>query len=455
MARSTVRDEALLEDVQDYSHAILAYTDGSGHPVNVATNFKTDPDRGVIVLDAPQIPEGPHVGAEVNVTFSHIRPYPGVGYDQRRYVSVWGTIAAADGTLEVTPSRTHGWDEERMSFFELCERSVPSAHEYMRKLSAERGEEVKPTLSLGWLFFLATRVPFLTATFVPVLLGAVIARSHGHSAWWLMLLALLGGSAIHLGLNVANDVSDATSGADEANVNPTMFSGGSRVIQYGLVSLKSMRITSLVCYAIGIAIGLYLTSVAGPQLLWIGAAGLFLSIFYTAPPFRLVHRGLGEICVALGFGPIMVLGTYYVIRGAASAGDGGLSFEALYASLPVALLIMLVLYVNQIPDRPADERAGKRTIVVRLGKSAIVTGYVLSVVATYALILVGAISGLMPIWTLLGLATIPLAVQVHKGISSHYESPYELMGAMGKNIQLHLFTGLALIVGYVIAIVVN
>ncbi len=442
MARSTVREDALLEDVADYTHAVLAYADRTGHPVNVATNFRTEATRGVIVLDAPQIPESPVAGSEVNVIFSHIRPYPGVGYDQRRYVSVWGTVSAVNGTLEVVPTRTHGWDEERMSFFELCERSVPTAHDYMRKLSAERGETVKPTMSLGWLFFLATRLPFLTATFVPVLLGAAIARAHGASAWWLTLLALLGASAIHLGLNVANDVSDATSGADEANVNPTMFSGGSRVIQYGLVSLKAMRVTSLVCYAIGIAIGLYLTTVAGPQLLWIGAAGLFLSIFYTAPPLRLVHRGLGDICVALGFGPIMVLGTYYVVA-------ERLSWEAFYASLPVAILIMLVLYVNQIPDRPADERSGKRTIVVRLPQSAIVTGYVVSVVATYALIVAGAITGVMPVWTLVALATAPLALQVYRGIGSHYDSPYELMGPMGKNIQLHLFTGVALIAGYV------
>ncbi|HWC13673.1 MAG TPA: 1,4-dihydroxy-2-naphthoate octaprenyltransferase [Actinomycetota bacterium] len=446
MARSTVRDHALFEDIAVYSHAVLAYTDDSGHPVNVATSFRGDEQRGVIVLDNPAIPLAPGPGAEVNVTFSHIRPYPSVGYDQRRYVSVWGTVSTANGTLEVTPSRTHGWDEERMSFFELCERSVPSAHRYLRKLSAERGETVKPTMALGWLFFLATRVPFLTATFVPVLLGAVIARADGYSAWWRMLLALIGASAIHLGLNVANDVSDATSGADDANVNPTMFSGGSRVIQYGLVSLRAMRVTSLVCYAIGIAVGLYLTALAGPQLLWIGAAGLFLSIFYTAPPLRLVHRGLGEICVALGFGPIMVLGTYYVIA-------ERLSFEALYASLPVGLLIMLVLYVNQIPDRPADEKAGKRTIVVRLGREAIVAGYAVSVAAAYLLIIAGAVFGVMPVGTLVALATIPLAVQVYRGIDSHYDSPYELMGAMGKNIQLHLFTGLALVAGYIIAIV--
>jgi 1,4-dihydroxy-2-naphthoate octaprenyltransferase len=115
---------------------------------------------------------------------------------------------------------------------------------------------------------------------------------------------------------------------------------------------------------------------------------------------------------------------------------------------------MLVLYVNQVPDRPADEKAGKRTIVVRLGKGAIVAGYVASVAVAFGLIAVGAVTGIMPVWTLLALATIPLALQVYKALSSHYESPYELMAGMGKNIMLHLFAGVGLIAGYVIDIVV-
>lgn len=444
MAKTTVRD--LFADVADYPHAIVAFTDATGHPVSAATNFEVDESRNVIRLAAPGLPALPAAGAEVNVTFSHIRPYPGVGYDQRRYVSVWGTVARANGTLEVTPVRSHGWDEERLSFFELCERSVPVAHAYLETLSAERGTEVKPTMPVGWLFFLATRLPFLTATIVPVLLGALVARSQGFSNWWFTVLALLGGSAIHLGLNIANDVSDATSGADEANVNPTMFSGGSRVIQYGLVSLRAMRIASTACYALGIAIGLFLLFQTGPELLWIGAAGLFLSLAYTAPPFRLVHRGLGELCVALGFGPIMVLGSYFVVA-------ERLNGEALYASLPVAILIMLVLYVNQIPDRPADAKTGKRTIVVRLPREAIITGYAASVAAAFGLILVGALTGVMPVWTLLALLAAPLALQVLKGISSYYESPYELMGPMGKNVALHFAAGMGLVAGYLLDVV--
>lgn len=444
MARSTVRSEALLEDIEPYSHAVIAYVDENGYPVNVATKFRTNRDKGTIELDRPSIPGDPTRAPEVNVIFSHVRPQPGVGYDQRRYVSVWGRIEAHNGTLELTPGRTHGWDEERMSFFELCERSVPAAHSYMRKLSAERGEDVKPTLSLGWLIFLATRVPFLTATIVPVLLGAVVARAHGFSAWWLTVLALVGGAAIHLGLNVANDVADA-GGTDDYNVNPTMYSGGSRVIQYGLVSVKAMRWTSIGCYAAGIAIGLFLAATQGWELLWIGAAGIFLSVFYTLPPFRLVHHGLGEIAVALGFGPIMVLGSYFVVA-------QRVTLEAAWASIPVALLIMLVLYVNQVPDKPADARAGKRTIVVRLSKNAIVAGYLISVVAAFASIILGVVLDILPVWTLVALLTAPIAFQVYKGLRDYYESPYELMNAMGKNIMLHFFTGLLLIAGYIVEI---
>lgn len=445
MATSTVRRDAVLDDVSAFSHAVVAFVDRDGYPVSFASEFTVDEPAGVVRFELPADPITVADGTEVNVTFSHIRPYPGVGYDQRRYVSLWGRASVTHGAIELRPERTHGWDEERMSFFELCERSVPAAHEYMRKLSEERGEPVKTQMSLGWLIFLATRVPFLTATIVPVLLGAVVARLHGFSAWWATLLALVGASAIHLGLNVANDVSDATSGADEVNVNPTMFSGGSRVIQYGLVSLETMRMVSIACYAVGIAIGIYFTATRGLEILWIGMAGIFLSIFYTAPPLRLVHRGVGEVCVALGFGPIMVVGTYFVVA-------ERLSWEAVYASLPVAILIMLVLYVNQVPDRPADERSGKRTIVVRLGKEAIVSGYAFFATTAFLLILVGALADLMPVWTLLALAPAPLALQVYKALRSHYNSPYELMSAMGKNIMLHLFTGLLLIAGYVIAI---
>jgi 1,4-dihydroxy-2-naphthoate octaprenyltransferase len=102
-----------------------------------------------------------------------------------------------------------------------------------------------------------------------------------------------------------------------------------------------------------------------------------------------VHRGLGELAVAAGFGPIMVLGAYYVQT-------GHYTLRPLVLSIPVGILVMLILYANEIPDRTADARAGKRTLVVRLSPSAVVNGYIISASVAYVSLLVGVAVGLIP-----------------------------------------------------------
>jgi len=442
----------LLESLQTrgYTHAVVAFLDEDGYPVSVAAGFRVEPDRAAVIIEhVAGARVSPPIEREINVVFSHIRPQPGIGYDERRYVSLWGQLRPSDRGLEFVPERVQHWDEEEMSFFEYSERGVPQAHRYMQKLSEELGRPVKPTLSRGWLFLRATRLPFLSATFVPVALGVAVAALHGEWHWWLAILTLIAASCVHLALNIANDVFDTLSGADQANVTPTQFSGGSRVILYGLMSMRQMVLLMLGFYAVGVGLGLYLAVARGFwPLFWIGVAGLFISVFYTAPPFRFVHRGVGELMVFLGFGPIMTIGAYYVQARA-------WSWEAIYASLPVGILIALVLYVNEVPDRPGDSAAGKRTLPVRLSKRAVIMAYALSVATAFGLILFGAIFGVIPRPTIIALAAIPLAVQVYRGLQAHYDSPYQLMPKMGTNVQLHLFTGLLLILGYVIAIIAS
>ena len=430
-----------------YTHAVVAFVGADGYPISVASAFGVDRDRGAVVLDrARPIPSD---GTPVNVLFSHIRPRPGIGYDERRWVSLWGTTRDLDGRIEVVPERLERWDEADVPLLEYCERAVPRAQRYLAELSRRRGAEVRPWLSRGWLFFRATRLPFLTATLVSVLLGLAIAAADAPFRWGLAALTIVAASAIHLGLNVANDVFDTVSGADEANVTPTPFSGGSRVIVYGLMSVRQMVALAIGCYTVGLGIGLYLAVLRGFwPLVALGAAGAFVSIAYTAPPFRLVHHGLGEIAVALGFGPIMTLGAYYVEA-------QRFSYAALYASLPVGILIALVLYVNEVPDRRGDERAGKRTLPVRLPANVVVAGYAVAVAVAFALIAVGAASGILARPTIIALAALPLAFPVYRGLGSFYDDPYALMPAMARNIQLHLATGLLLVSGYLIHLVVG
>ncbi len=263
------------------------------------------------------------------------------------------------------------------------------------------------------------------------------------------MLTLIGGAAIHVGLNVANDVFDAMSGADDANVNPTQYSGGSRVIQRGLVSLRSMSLVSLGAYVVGIGIGVFLAiDRASVELFVIGAIGVFLSLAYTAPPFRLVHHGLGEITTALGFGPLMVLGAYVVQA-------KSLSFEAFLVSVPVAILVALILYVNEIPDRRSDASVGKRTLPARLSQEAVINLFLASGLAAFGAIVAGVAFGVLPVWSLLALLALPTVFAVWHGLRAWYGDPYALMATMGKNVQLHMVTGLLLFVGYVIAIVIG
>jgi len=442
-------DARVLREIeQGYDHAVVIFLDREGYPLSVATGFRTDHDRGVVVLD-PVAGEGlrPPDDRDVSVVFSHIRPQPEMGYDERRYVSLLGRARRTDGALEFVPERAATWDESRVPFFQYSELTVPQAHRYLEGLSRERGREIRPRLSFGWLALRTTRAPFLTATLVPVFLGVAAAALAGPWSLWLAFLTFLGGAFVHLGLNVSNDVFDTVSGADAANTTPTQFSGGSRVAHYGLVRLRTLGLLSAAFYLAGIGIGLYLAvRTEFWPLFWIGVAGVAVSIAYTAPPFRLVHRGVGELAVALGFGPIMVLGSYFVQA-------QRFTFEAVYLSIPVAILIALVLYVNEIPDRAGDSAAGKRTLPVRWTKETVIRVYVSSVVLTYGLIAAGAVTGVLPRPTLLALATIPLAVRVTKGLRANYEEPYALMfSAMGRNVKLHLFTGLLLFVGYLVAI---
>lgn len=436
-----------LEKLATYPYHVATWIDETGYPVSVAVEASVDPAAGTARFAAPAGLAMPTSG-DISLTGSHIRPQPGYGYDERRHVTVWGPAVVADGSVTVLGHTAWGWDEAEVPFFEYSERSVGKSRKYFDALSAERGTPVKPRLSLGFLTLRSTRLPFLTATLVPVTLGILIAARQGSFDLVAALLTIVGACFVHLGLNVSNDVFDTIQGADDANVTPTQFSGGSRVIQYGLVSLRQMAALSATFYVLAGVVGLVLLATRGSTaLLLIGLVGFVVSLGYTAPPLKFVYRGLGEIAVAFGFGPFMLVGAYVVET------RGALSWEPFAASIPVALLVALILYVNEIPDRRGDSYAGKRTLPVRFSRRAVIAGYNLAAAGAYAAIVVGVVAGVLPVPALLMLLTIPLALQVSRGLEPNYDNPYGLMAVMGVNVRLHLAAGLALLAGYAIVLV--
>ncbi len=441
--------EAGLAKLATYPFQVLTWIDPDGYPVSVAVEAAID-SEGLSASFAPPAGVVVPTGVDITLTGSHIRPQPGYGYDERRHVTVWGRAATAGQRLSFAAARAWGWDEAEVPFFEYSERSIGQSRRYFDALSAERGTPVKPRLSAGWLALRTTRLPFLSATIVPVVLGIVIAARQGAFDLLTAVLTVIGASFVQLGLNVANDVFDSAQGADDANVTPTQFSGGSRVIQYGLVSFRQMAGLATAFYVVAGVIGLILLALRpSAALLVIGVLGFIVSIGYTAPPLKLVYRGLGEIAVAIGFGPLMLLGAYVVQTG------GALGWEPLIASLPIALLVALILYVNEIPDRRGDARAGKRTLPVRWSKAAVIAGYRTAVVAAYVILVAGVAARILPIPALLALLTVPLAMRVSRGLEPNYDNPYGLMAVMGVNIKVHLYAGLLLLAGYLVALILG
>jgi 1,4-dihydroxy-2-naphthoate polyprenyltransferase len=436
-----------LADLATYGHVVLAWIAEDGYPMNTAATVEVLPESGTVRFSNPVGLNVP-AGARVAITGSHIAPVPGGGIEDRRHITVWGTaVARPRGRFLVAPDRAWAWNDDDLPLPALYERDLPKARRFYARLSAARGVTVRPRLPTGLLLVRATRAPFLSATFVPVLLGIAIAARVGSFDLVSSLLTLLAASAVHLGLNAANDVFDTMLGADDANPTPTRFSGGSRVIQNSLVTTRGLSGISAACYALAAVMGLVLLWQRGSIALFaIFVIGLFISLAYTMPPFKLVYRGLGEIATALGFGPVMLLGAYVVQT------RGSMSVEAAVASIPIGLLVALILYVNEIPDRRGDAKVGKRTLPVRWSRETVIRAFDIVAGASFVLVVLCAIAAVLPFTTLLVVVAAPLAVVVHDGLVSFYDAPYSLMPTMGANIRMHLTFGLLMIVGYLLAI---
>jgi 1,4-dihydroxy-2-naphthoate octaprenyltransferase len=255
-------------------------------------------------------------------------------------------------------------------------------------------------------------------------------------------LALVGGIFLHLGTNVINDYFDYKSGNDEINkefVRP--FSGGSRTIQMRLLSPREVFVGAILFYIVGTVIGLYLTWVRGPFVLVLGLVGLLSGFFYVAPPLNWAGRGFGEVIVGINFGCLVTLGAYYVQTQT-------LTFEPILASIPVALLISAVLYINEFPDYVADKAVGKNTLVVRLGRRKAVLGYALIVLGAYVAIILSAIGGVTPIQTMVALVPLPLAMEAVLHAEKFHSKSFNLIPSNALTVVCHLFTSVMLSIGY-------
>jgi len=237
---------------------------------------------------------------------------------------------------------------------------------------------------------------------------------------------------LHLGANTFNDYFDWTSGTDQQNSEYFLpFSGGSRSIELGLITEKGLLRLAITTFAVAAACGAALVFRVGSAILGYGLAGAFAAYFYTAPPLRLAARkGLGELFVGLAFGPLMTAGMFTALTGRVDP-------RAFATGVLPGLLTAAILYINEFPDAPSDERAGKSHLVVVLGKRGARWGYAFLLLGAAASLVGLVVARVWPPLALIALLAAPLGISATRTLWRHYDDR-ELVSANKATILLQL-----------------
>ena len=291
-----------------------------------------------------------------------------------------------------------------------------------------------------WL--MEIRAPFLLVTLVSVLVGVsvVVHESHPINALYLAL-AFVGALLSHIAVNVFNEYFDYKSGVDFKTMK-TPFSGGSGVLPAGLLNPRSVFILGVVCIAAIIAIGGYFIYAQGPLIIPVGVVGILTVYFYTTYITR--SPLLCAIAPGLGFGPLMVMGTYFALTGTYSMAAG-------LASLVPAFMVSNLLLLNQFPDVEADASVSRRHFPITIGRERSSVIYAALIFAAYLALIIPVLLRVLPYLALLGLVTLPLGVLVVMGVRRYHDQIERLIPVMGRNVILTLLLPMLMAIGIIVS----
>lgn len=265
---------------------------------------------------------------------------------------------------------------------------------------------------------MAARPRTLPAAIAPVLVGTACAYYFTEDVRWLAFAAALAGSIlIQIGTNLANDYSDAKRGADTAD-----RLGPVRVTSAGLIAPKRVLHATWIAFGLAALTGVYLASVAGPEIIAVGVLSIAAGVLYTGGPRPYGYAGMGELFVFLFFGLVAVNGSYYVQL-------EELDRLPLLLSVSVGFLSTAILVVNNIRDLETDKRAGKRTLAVRLGRDSTRNLFVALVAGAFALLPLAIAIGDGPWLAMLAFAAAPLALGPLRAVRTRTDGP-ALNGAL-------------------------
>ena len=289
------------------------------------------------------------------------------------------------------------------------------------------------------LYLMETRPQFLILSVVLGITGTCIAWYDGFFNLGQAMLATFGLILTHVSVNTLNDYFDYRSGIDKVTIR-TPFSGGSGMIKEGLVSEREVLWIGIISLLLAAVIGLYFVLTRG----W-----LLLPLIIVAAACVVLYSPLIQKCYwpewspFLGLGVLPVLGMYF-------SQTGMYTWHAVIAAMPSGFLVHNLLLINEFPDIEADRVAHRKTLPITLGGSGAAIVYTAFTLMVYVWIIGAVIFKAMPVFTLLALLTLPIAVKAIRG-SFHYDDRAILVPALASNVMVVMLTQLLIAAGYILS----
>jgi 1,4-dihydroxy-2-naphthoate octaprenyltransferase len=278
----------------------------------------------------------------------------------------------------------------------------------------------------------------LLASVIAVTNGIVISYwKTGYVDIGYAVLTYIGIMCLHISVDLLNDYSDFKRGID-TNTKRTKFSGGTGVIPENLISSRLIYCAGIIFLIVGGLIGLYFVTIKGIIILILLIFAIISIYFYST---NIVNAGLGELFVAIK-GCMIVLGSYYIQ-------SNSIELTSVYVGIIIGVLSSVVLLVTSFPDYDADKKSGRRTLVIVIGKEKSIKLLIMIIGVTYAMIIGGSIFNVLPIFSIIGISSVPFAVKaVHK--LRRFHDPDELVSSMANSIIYSRVSGILLAVSFIV-----
>ncbi|MBC2582041.1 1,4-dihydroxy-2-naphthoate octaprenyltransferase [Clostridium sp. DJ247] len=289
------------------------------------------------------------------------------------------------------------------------------------------------------IWFRAIRPFSFTASIVPVIIGAILASKETKFHLGYFIVTLLATLFLHASTNLLSDHDDYVN-----NIDTRDSYGSSGVIVEELLNAKQIKQGGLIFLTLGCLLGLFLTFKKGEVILFLGLIGALAAYFYTGKPLMLKYRGLGAPLVFMIYGPLMVLGSFFVQT-------QQISSTSILVSIPIGLLTTGILHGNDLRDIYHDKKAGIKTLSIIVGRSNSEKIYFSLILLPYVIILALISFKLISIWSLICLITLPSAFKNIRVIRIAKENTSTLATIDQETAKLHAQFGVMLILSLIIS----